>query len=70
MDIELFTASTPNGHKVSIMLEELGLTYKCTPINLTHMQQKQDWESFYFWLKTNLKMTLITISICEILRTS
>ena len=26
--IELFTAATPNGAKISIMLEELGLEYK------------------------------------------
>lgn len=43
MDIELFTAPTPNGHKVSIMLEELGITYKCTSIDLASLQQKQDW---------------------------
>ena len=26
--IELFTAATPNGYKISIALEELGLEYK------------------------------------------
>ena len=28
--IELHTWSTPNGRKVSIMLEEVGLPYRCT----------------------------------------
>jgi GST-like protein len=32
--IELFTWSTPNGHKVHIALEELGLPYKVTAINI------------------------------------
>ena len=32
--IELFTADTPNGKKISIMLEEINLNYKVTKINL------------------------------------
>ena len=28
--IELFTADTPNGKKISIMLEEIGYNYKLT----------------------------------------
>ena len=32
--IELFTADTPNGKKISIMLEEIGYEYKVTNINL------------------------------------
>ena len=32
--IELYTWSTPNGRKVSIMLEELGLPYNVHPINI------------------------------------
>lgn len=39
--IELFTASTPNGHKVSIMLEELGLPYRVQPIKFSEKEQKQ-----------------------------
>ena len=42
MSIELFTASTPNGVKVSIMLEELGVEYKVRPVNLAAGEQKQD----------------------------
>jgi GSH-dependent disulfide-bond oxidoreductase len=32
--IELYTWSTPNGRKVSIMLEELGLQYNVRPVNI------------------------------------
>lgn len=32
--IEVFSWATPNGHKVHIMLEELGLPYKAIPVNI------------------------------------
>jgi GST-like protein len=32
--IDLYTWTTPNGRKVSIMLEELGLPYRVLPINI------------------------------------
>jgi GST-like protein len=32
--IELLTANTPNGQKISIMLEEIGFKYKVTKINI------------------------------------
>jgi GST-like protein len=32
--IELYYAATPNGRKITIMLEELGLPYNITPINI------------------------------------
>lgn len=38
--IELFTAATPNGHKVSITLEELGSLYQLRVLNLGRMEQK------------------------------
>ncbi len=38
---DLYTAATPNGHKVSIALEELGLPYTVHPINLLAGEQKQ-----------------------------
>ena len=37
--IELFTADTANGKKISIMLEEIGLTYKLTKINIGKDEQ-------------------------------
>ena len=33
--IDLYTAATPNGHKVSIALEELGLPYTLQVLDLT-----------------------------------
>ena len=38
--INLYTAPTPNGHKASVTLEELGLPYHCHAINLTANDQK------------------------------
>ncbi len=40
---ELLTSETPNGWKVAILLEELGVPYKVTPISLTNRVQKEDW---------------------------
>ena len=37
--IELLTANTPNGKKVSIMLEEIGHEYKLTKININKKEQ-------------------------------
>jgi glutathione S-transferase/GST-like protein len=39
--IDLYTASTPNGRKVSIALEELGLPYTVHALNLGQLQQKE-----------------------------
>ena len=37
--IELFTADTPNGKKISIMLEEIGYEYKVTKVDLSNDDQ-------------------------------
>ena len=37
--IELFSANTPNGKKISIMLEEIGYDYKLTKIDLNKDEQ-------------------------------
>ncbi len=37
--IELLTANTPNGKKISIMLEEIKLNYKITKINIDKDEQ-------------------------------
>lgn len=37
--IDLYTWTTPNGRKVSIMLEEIGLPYKVIPVDLATNQQ-------------------------------
>lgn len=38
--IDLYTAATPNGRKVSIMLEEVGVPYDVIHIKLHNMEQK------------------------------
>jgi glutathione S-transferase len=40
--IDLYTAPTPNGHKVSVALEELGLAYTVHAIDLTKGEQKTE----------------------------
>jgi GST-like protein len=37
--IDLYTWSTPNGRKVSVMLEELGLAYAAKPVDITKGEQ-------------------------------
>ena len=37
--IELFSANTPNGKKISIMLEEIGYEYKVIKIDLDKGEQ-------------------------------
>ena len=37
--IDLYTWTTPNGRKISIMLEELGLAYETIPVDLAKEQQ-------------------------------
>ena len=41
--IDLYTASTPNGYKASVTLEELELPYRVHPIDLRKREQKQEW---------------------------
>ena len=41
--ITLYTASTPNGHKVSVALEELDLPYTVRAIDMLGGEQKQRW---------------------------
>lgn len=39
--IDLYTAATPNGHKVSIALEELGLPYTVRVLDLGQLEQRR-----------------------------
>jgi len=39
MTIELHTWNTPNGRKISVGLEEMGLPYKVFPVNITKGEQ-------------------------------
>jgi GST-like protein len=54
--ITLYTAATPNGVKISIMLEELGIEYKVHHINLGKLEQKEPW-----YLKINPNGRIPTI---------
>ena len=54
--IELFTSATPNGHKVTIALEEMALEYRVHRIDLGAREQKEDW-----YLKLNPNGRIPTI---------
>ena len=54
--IELYTWSTPNGRKVSIALEELGLAYNTHPINITKDEQ---FEPAFLKISPNNKIPAI-----------
>ena len=54
--IELLTAATPNGWKISIALEEMELPYTFKHIQLSAQEQKQDW-----YLKLNPNGRIPTI---------
>jgi glutathione S-transferase/GST-like protein len=41
--IDLYTAATPNGHKISIALEELELVYTLHALDLSAGEQKEPW---------------------------
>jgi len=41
--IILYTAATPNGYKISILLEELGLKYDVKTLSFQKNEQKEDW---------------------------
>ena len=41
--IELFTAATPNGWKISIALEEMALPYSLRLLTLSKLEQKDEW---------------------------
>jgi glutathione S-transferase len=43
MAIKLYTAATPNGWKVSIALEEMGLPYEVRVVDFASNEQKADW---------------------------
>ncbi len=54
--ISLYTSATPNGRKISIALEELGLDYEVKEINLTNNVQKEEW---YLKINPNGKIPAI-----------
>jgi glutathione S-transferase len=54
--ISLYTAATPNGHKISIALEELGLEYSINELDLGKNDQKK-----YEYIKLNPNGKIPTI---------
>ena len=54
--IDLYTAPTPNGWKVSVTLEELDLPYQTHAVNLAQNEQKEEW-----YLKLNPNGRIPTI---------
>lgn len=54
--IDLYTWSTPNGRKVSIMLEELGLPYKTHPI---HIGKDEQFKPEFIAINPNSKIPAI-----------
>ena len=45
--IDLYTSATPNGRKISILLEELGVKYNPININLSKKEQKRYNNNIY-----------------------
>jgi len=54
--IELYYWPTPNGWKISIMLEEIGLPYEVHEVNITQGDQFDDW---FLEISPNNKMPAI-----------
>jgi GST-like protein len=54
--IKLYYWPTPNGHKITILLEELGLPYEIEPVNITRGDQ---FEPEFLKLAPNNKMPAI-----------
>jgi GSH-dependent disulfide-bond oxidoreductase len=57
--ITLYTWGTPNGRKISIMLEECGLPYTVKKINITTGEQREPW---FVALNPNGKIPVLTDS--------
>ena len=56
-NIKLYTWGTPNGRKVSILLEELKLKYSVVEINITNNEQNND---SFVEINPNKKIPVIT----------
>jgi len=54
--IKLYTWTTPNGYKISIALEELGIPYEVHPVNL---QKNEQMEPAFLKLNPNHKIPVI-----------
>ena len=57
--IDLYTWHTPNGRKVSIMLEEIGMTYNVFPINIAKDEQ---FQPHFLEVSPNNRIPAITVA--------
>ncbi|MEK9721022.1 MAG: glutathione binding-like protein [Quisquiliibacterium sp.] len=56
MTIDLYTWNTPNGRKISVALEEMGLAYNVKPVNITKDEQ---FEPAFLKISPNNKIPAI-----------
>jgi GST-like protein len=56
LSMHLYTASTPNGHKASIALEELGLDYEVTWV---HLDQEEQLKPEFLAMNPNHKIPVL-----------
>lgn len=54
--IDLYTWTTPNGRKASIMLEECGISYNVIPVNL---QKSEQYDARFLGVNPNAKIPVI-----------
>ena len=54
--IDLYTQATPNGHKVSIMLEEVGLAYR---LHIVDLQKSEQFTPEFVAMNPNSKIPVI-----------
>jgi len=59
-NIQLYTDQTPNGVKIPIALEELGLPYEVHSIDISTNKQKEDW---FLKINPNGRIPAITDTI-------
>ncbi|KAK3710963.1 Glutathione S-transferase 2 [Vermiconidia calcicola] len=55
-DIDLYSDGTPNGHKISCTLEELGVKYTAHHIDISKNTQKEEW---FFFINPNGRIPAI-----------
>ena len=64
--IELLSADTPNGKKISIMLEEIKFDYKVTKVNIYKDEQfKSEFRKISPFSKTTTKSTHVGICFAK-----
>ena len=57
--IDLYYWTTPNGHKITMFLEEAGLPYKIIPVNISKGEQ---FEPHFLQIAPNNRIPAMTFS--------